>query len=126
MPDAAWFVCQQHFPEHFWKPQYQQHRNAAKDMQCVWMQAENPVQYSDFFAQLFAEGEVVEHDDGITLQLDYGRVALRTPQSLAARFPGMVLPATANGPRFAAVTIGTGETAQHASLYGLIVERTGA
>ncbi|MFT5175866.1 MAG: catechol 2,3-dioxygenase-like lactoylglutathione lyase family enzyme [Gammaproteobacteria bacterium] len=124
MPDAAWFVCQQHFPEHFWKPQYQQHSNTAKDMQCVWMQAENPVQYSDFLARLFAEGEVTEQHDGITLQLDYGRVAIRTPQSVAERFPGMDLPSTANGPRFVAVTIGAGEASRAVSVYGLIVERT--
>jgi hypothetical protein len=65
----------------------------------MWMQAENPAEYSDFLAQLFAEGEVTEQHDGITLRLYYGRVAIRTPQSVAARFPGTDLPSTATGPR---------------------------
>jgi hypothetical protein len=123
MPDAAWFVCQQHHPEHFWKPQYQQHSNGARTMQCVWMQAGEPAQYRDFLAQLFPEGHVTEQADGITLQLEGGQVALRTPQFLAGRFPGMALPTTANGPRFAAVTIAAGEAAQPVSVHGLIVER---
>ena len=123
MPDAAWFVCQQHFPEHFWKPQYQQHRNGARAMQCVWMQARNPAQFKDFLAQLFTEGQVTEQDGGITLELDYGRVALRTAQALAEKFPRLPLPADTNGPRFAAVSVAADESAPPALVHDLIVEQ---
>lgn len=123
MPNAAWFVCQQHYPQHFWKPQYQLHRNAAKTLRCVWMQAAKPHEYSDFLAQLFSEGRVIEHDGGITLELEHGQVALRTPDFLAARFPGMPLPSTTGGPRFTALTVIADEASSPVSLHGLIVER---
>ena len=32
MPDAAFFTCQQHAPEYFWKPDYQKHPNGAKTL----------------------------------------------------------------------------------------------
>ena len=29
LPNAAFFTCQQHSPEHFWNPRYQRHPNRA-------------------------------------------------------------------------------------------------
>ena len=54
MPGCAWFVCQQHYPEHFWKPDYQRHANGARAMRRIWVQAENPSEHGDFLAALFA------------------------------------------------------------------------
>ena len=123
-PDAVFFVCQQHFPEHFWKPQYQQHPNAAKSLQCVWMQAQEPGRFRDFLLSLFPEGRITEQAEGITLELDYGQLALRTPRFFSERFAGLTLPPASNGPRFTAVTVAAGEAAAPVSVHGLIVERT--
>jgi len=123
MPDAAWFVCQQHFPQHFWKPEYQRHANAAARMACVWLQCDEPASHAQFLARLFDEGEVLPEDGGVTLSLPRGRVALRTPAALAERFPGASLPPTARGPAFAGVTVETaaGEPSR-SEVAGLIVE----
>jgi hypothetical protein len=123
MPRAAWFVCQQHHPEHFWKPEYQRHANGAARMGSVWMQAPDPARHGDFLARRFAEGRVVEADGGVDLVLPRGRVALRTPEALAARFPGAPLPPAGAGPAFAALAIeGAGGPAQRHALAGLLVE----
>ena len=124
MPRAGWFVCQHHNPEHFWKPHYQRHANGAARMDCVWLQADEPAQYADFLSSLFPDETQIEDDaHGVTLVLEYGKVAVRKPAFLAERFPGMALPPTAEGPAFAAVSIGgdgTG-TPRCVNITGLVV-----
>lgn len=125
MPGCAWFVCQQHFPEHFWKPDYQQHENRAKSMQCVWVQAEDPGRHGEFLAALFpGESEVLSDEGGITLKLGYGQVAVRTPEFLQRRFPNQELPASGYGTSFAAVSVDCGGRAQQLDeVCGLLIER---
>lgn len=123
MPGVAWFVCQQHFPEHFWKAEYQRHGNGASRMRCVWMQAEEPASHAAFLAALFpGESSLSEVDGGLDLELGYGRVALRTPAALGARFPGQPLPPRAAGPVFAAVSVEATAAPRQACVHGLVVD----
>lgn len=41
-PEGAFFTCQQHAPEYFWKPEYQTHPNTAKVVEEVVMLAQDP------------------------------------------------------------------------------------
>ena len=50
LPDAAFFVCQQHFPESFWNPAFQQHPNGATNIGAVTIAASDPAAHADFFA----------------------------------------------------------------------------
>ncbi len=52
MPGTTFFVCQQHAPEHFWKPEYQRHDNGARDVTEVVMFAPKPTALADFFGKL--------------------------------------------------------------------------
>ncbi len=129
MPDAAFFTCRQHHPEHFWKPQYQRHANGATRMRCAWLQAAEPHACAPFLAALFPQGRVVEQAGGIDLVLDHGVVAVRTPAALAGRFAGQPLPPAERGPAFAAITLerapaaaGAAGAAVRATLAGLVVE----
>lgn len=126
MPCAAWFVCQQHHPEHFWKRDYQSHANGAASMRCVWVLAEDPDRYLPFLEALFpGEATVSGVAGGVDLVLGYGRVAVRTPVALARRFPELSLPAAGQGPAFVAVTMaraaGSGELRRD-TIDGLLVE----
>jgi hypothetical protein len=105
MPWAAWFVCQQHNPEHFWKPEYQRHDNAAHTMERVWMQAQAPERYAEFLSRLFPGARLREEDAGVTLELERGSVAVRRRDRLAARFPWLRLPGATESPAFVAVTL---------------------
>ena len=106
MPNAGWFVCQQHAPEHFWKPQYQHHDNGASRMDRVWLQAEEPARCAEFLAALFpGESSLEEDSDGVSLVMGYGTVVVRPAAYMRERFPGMALPAAESGPAFAAVTM---------------------
>ena len=52
MPAAAFFVCQQHAPEYFWKPEYQRHPNGARAVTEVIMTAEAPATFAELFEGL--------------------------------------------------------------------------
>ncbi|HJS31132.1 MAG TPA: VOC family protein, partial [Alphaproteobacteria bacterium] len=55
MPEAAFFVCQQHAPQHFWKPEYQRHANGARAIAEVFLVADDPRSLADFFARMQGE-----------------------------------------------------------------------
>lgn len=112
MPGAAWFVCQQHHPENFWRPRFQQHANGAQRLRTVLMAAGEPRRYADFLGSLFAEGEVREEDGGVCLQLPDGEVALHTPSRMQAVLPGMDPDIAAQGPRFVAATVQVSDLAE--------------
>src|SRR5260370_27221624 len=52
MPDAAFFTCQQHAPEFFWKPDYQRHANGARAVVEVVMLANDPGGLPELLGQL--------------------------------------------------------------------------
>ena len=113
MPDAVYFVCQQHHPENFWKPDYQRHDNGAASLQSVWLQSRDPGASARFLARLFpAQSRLVSEEGGMTLELEHGRVAVRTPAALASRFPGIELPPQERGPAFAAISVRRGAAAR--------------
>lgn len=105
MPWAAWFVCQQHFPEHFWKPHYQQHGNGARRLRTVMMAAREPDRYRDFLAALFPQGEVQSDDGGIALHLPEGNLLVHTPSRLQDLVPDLDHAVADQGPRFVAAEV---------------------
>lgn len=42
LPTAAFFVCQQHFPDNFWNPAFQAHANGATDIRAVTVASPEP------------------------------------------------------------------------------------
>jgi catechol 2,3-dioxygenase-like lactoylglutathione lyase family enzyme len=48
LPDAAFFTCQQHYPEAFWSPQLQRHRNGATNVIRVALDVASPKEHIDF------------------------------------------------------------------------------
>lgn len=101
MPEIAFFVCQQHAPQYFWKPEYQRHANGAVAIAEVVMVAEQPASLGELFAKLQGPGNVEAGDDRLTVETARGRIAVLSPRRFAARFP--VVPATdaVGAPRFA-------------------------
>jgi len=51
LPEAAFFVCQQHFPEAFWNPAFQQHANGATDVTAVTLQVGRPQDHAHFLGK---------------------------------------------------------------------------
>ena len=105
MPDAAFFCCQQHAPQYFWKPAYQSHRNAAVVCSEVVMVAEEPPAFAGFFERLQGKGHVHARDGHLEVATSRGRITLVPPRSFAERFPGQPPTAPDKGAVFAAYRI---------------------
>jgi catechol 2,3-dioxygenase-like lactoylglutathione lyase family enzyme len=100
MPEAAFFVCQQRAPQHFWKPEFQRHANGAVAAIEALMVADAPRELADFFGRLVAPERVSEETDGLHVRLDGGAIAVLDRAHFKARFPTADHDAGSDGPRF--------------------------
>jgi catechol 2,3-dioxygenase-like lactoylglutathione lyase family enzyme len=98
MPEAAFFCCQQHAPQFFWKPEYQQHPNGARVVSEVVMRAPDPARFVDFFAKLQGEGAVSAATGRLDVRTALGSVTLLDPARIAERYPDMALPGPTDSP----------------------------
>ena len=48
VPNASFFVCQQHYPDAFWNPGFQQHPNGATNVGSVRVDAADPISHERF------------------------------------------------------------------------------
>ncbi len=100
MPEAAFFVCQQHAPEHFWKAEYQRHPNGAHAIAEVVMFAQAPADFTGLFEALQGPQNVSAGDGELRVATAQGSITLLDRPRMAERFPDLsdlVAPVT---PRF--------------------------
>jgi hypothetical protein len=105
MPEAAFFVCQQHAPEYFWNPEYQRHANGATEVVEVVMVADDPASFGDFFARLEGEGSVSTTGGALAVSTSRGQISMLTPELFAARFPDRAVAEAPATPHFAAYRV---------------------
>ena len=86
MPEATFFTCQQHAPEHFWKPEYQVHANGAQQVDEVIMVAPDPSSHADFFRSTHGDGALALSSDGLSVATSLGSISMVTPETFEARF----------------------------------------
>lgn len=105
MPEAAFFTCQQHAPEFFWKPDYQRHANGAQAVIEVVMLANDPGGLADFFGRLVEPDAVSRAEGALRVQLGEGALSVLDATRLAQRFPGVRLSDVLRKPHFAGYSI---------------------
>jgi len=88
MAEAPFFVCQQHYPENFWQPAYQDHANGARDITAITMTVPRPRDHAAFFRAMVPEATVEVDGDGLRVELAHGRIDLRPAADGAAAFSG--------------------------------------
>ena len=105
MPDTTFFVCQQHTPEYFWKPDYQTHRNGARQISETVFVAADPAPTAAFLAS-FSDMDPVEIHGGVAeLRTSRGKLVVMTPAAYRAHYgiePAVDAPA---GPHIAAYCV---------------------
>jgi catechol 2,3-dioxygenase-like lactoylglutathione lyase family enzyme len=101
MPDCVFFVCQQHAPQYFWKPEYQAHRNGALAVEEVVMVASEPAAFAAFFAKLQPHGVIESRGARLAVETARGAITVLDPTAFAKRFPAAPRASMA-APRFAA------------------------
>ena len=109
MPDAAFFCCQQHAPQYFWKPEYQRHDNGAEQIVEVMMVADRPGRFAPLLRALHGNDRVVEDDGVLRVQTARGVVSLSEPERFSTRFPGMQYELAPETPHFAGYRIRVGD-----------------
>jgi catechol 2,3-dioxygenase-like lactoylglutathione lyase family enzyme len=105
MPEAAFFTCQQHAPEFFWKPEYQRHANGARAVVEVVMLANDPPGLAEFFGKLVEPGAVSSAEGALRVTVGDGVLSVLDATRLAQRFPGTRLRDVLRKPHFAGYSI---------------------
>ena len=111
MPEAGFFVCQQHAPEHFWQLEYQRHGNGATGIDEVVMVADAPASLAEFFAKLQGEANVQLAAGRLSVATSRGRITVLDPTDFRARFPGMAPRSRPETPHFAAYRLAVADLA---------------
>lgn len=105
-PEAAFFTCQQHAPEYFWKPEYQVHPNGAKFIEEVVMIADEPTALRSLMGKLQVPEAVSENAEGLTCETMRGRVRVLTPAAYEDWYGSRADKNAPSTPHFAAARIG--------------------
>jgi catechol 2,3-dioxygenase-like lactoylglutathione lyase family enzyme len=99
-PDIHFATCQQHYPENFWNPAFQQHANGAETVAGVVAVAEAPSRHHDFLLAFTGAQSSRDTSDGFAIDLPRGAIELTTPAGFERRF-GLPAPDILRGPRLA-------------------------
>jgi hypothetical protein len=109
-PDTGFFTCQQHFPENFWNPAYQQHRNGVSGVAGVVLVADNPADHHVFLKAFAGVSDLTSTSSGITLETPRGEIQVMDPSAYRAHF-GVDGPDVTRGMRLAAIRFGVRDKA---------------
>ena len=99
--DIHFAACQQHYPENFWNPAFQQHPNGVAAVAGVVVVAEQPEQHRRFF-EVFSDGQATTGGDGFAIVTSRGAIDVVTPATFLRRF-GVKAPDMSRGARLAAL-----------------------
>jgi catechol 2,3-dioxygenase-like lactoylglutathione lyase family enzyme len=88
LPEAAFFVCQQHAPEHFWKREYQKHRNGALQIAEAVLVVSDPPAFAALFARMQRHDQVRVERDSVRVTTARGGVTVLSPAGFEERYPG--------------------------------------
>jgi len=109
--EAVFAACQHHFPENFWNPAFQAHRNGATGVAGIVMVAENPSDHHIFLFAFTGEREMLATSSGVTVTTPRGTVQVMEPSAYARHF-GVAPPDLAHGARLAALIFTVRDRAQ--------------
>lgn len=101
-PDIGFAVCQQHFPENFWNPAFQNHPNGVSGIAGVVLVAENPTDHHIFVSAFAGERELQSTSSGISVATPRGDIQVMDPAAFRNHF-GAPPPDIRTGARLAAL-----------------------
>jgi hypothetical protein len=101
-PDAGFFTCQQHYPENFWNPAFQQHANGVTGVAGVVFVAENPADHHVFLKAFAGVSDLQSTSSGITIETPRGEIQAMDPAAFRLHF-AVEPPDISRGMRLAAI-----------------------
>jgi hypothetical protein len=110
-PDCGFAVCQQHFPENFWNPAFQTHRNGVTGVAGAVLVADNPSDHHIFLSALAGQRELQSTSSGIQLTTPRGDIQVMDRSAYRNHF-GVAPPDVTEGARLAALRVTAADLAQ--------------
>jgi hypothetical protein len=95
-------TCQQHFPENFWNPAFQQHANTAGDVAAAVLVADNPTDHHIFLSTFSGVRDLHATSNGVTAATPRGEIRVMDPTAFRGHF-GAEPPDVSAGARLAAL-----------------------
>jgi catechol 2,3-dioxygenase-like lactoylglutathione lyase family enzyme len=81
-PDIHFATCQQHYPENFWNPAFQEHANSVTGIVGVVVVAQEPTRHLKFMEN-FTGAVAKTNDEGFTITTPRGVIEVTTSAALA-------------------------------------------
>jgi catechol 2,3-dioxygenase-like lactoylglutathione lyase family enzyme len=101
-PQIGFAACQQHFPENFWNPAFQQHANTVSGVAGVVLVAENPSDHHIFLSAMSGVRDLHATSSGLTATTPRGDIKAMDPAAFRSHF-GTAPPDVSAGARLAAL-----------------------
>jgi catechol 2,3-dioxygenase-like lactoylglutathione lyase family enzyme len=83
---AGFFTCQHHFPENFWRADYQSHVNSARRVASVVLVTRDPADFHEFLTHLTGKHDMTSTSLGVTFDTGEGIVEIISPIGYRAWF----------------------------------------
>ena len=100
-PDTCFFTCQQHYPENFWNPAFQAHRNGASAIGAIVLVAENPSDHHIFLSAFSGVRDLHSTSAGVTVETQRGAIQAMDPAAFRLHY-AVAPPDVSAGARLAA------------------------
>jgi catechol 2,3-dioxygenase-like lactoylglutathione lyase family enzyme len=84
--EAGFFTCQHHFPENFWRPEYQGHASTAKRIASVVLVTRDPADFHEFVTHLTGKHDMLSSSLGVTFDTGDGAFEIMSPIGYRAFF----------------------------------------
>jgi hypothetical protein len=103
-PAAGFAVCQHHFPENFWNPDFQVHPNTACGVAGAVLVADNPADHHIFLSAFAGERELQSTSSGVAVKTVRGDIRIMDAAAFHSHF-GAPPPDPAGGMTLAALRL---------------------
>jgi hypothetical protein len=87
-PSVRFMTCQQHDPENFWNPAFQDHANGANEIRAVIMVADDPEQHRSFATAYTGSTDFYIEPGEVSVMTPRGAFSIMTPVRFQAAFGG--------------------------------------
>jgi catechol 2,3-dioxygenase-like lactoylglutathione lyase family enzyme len=84
--EAGFFTCQHHFPENFWRADYQSHVNSARRIESVVLVTRDPADFHEFVTHLTGKHDMTSTSLGVTFDTGEGMFEIMSPIGYRAWF----------------------------------------
>ncbi|MEM5585077.1 VOC family protein [Roseibium sp. AS2] len=105
-PEIGYFACCNRYPDSFWKPDFQKHRNGATSVRAVYLLAEDPSDHHEFLGGFTGQREMRATSLGLEIATSRGKIHVVTPHAYESLLgPDALAGARGSLPRIAALDV---------------------